>query len=426
LLQQAIEEDSSFAIAYSKLGVIYSNMGDSERAKKHSGMARTKAGNVTERERYYIDARYFEDRGNTKRAIDSYKLLVEVYPDDFVGRNNLSFQLQFFYEYEEALEHALEARRIDPGAWYSDHNLAMIYAGLGEYELAIETAKSAQNTNPEGYWTYIGLAWVYCCQGDPMAGEKQLEELPLEDEGWRSLSLLYLASLRRTCGDDEAAMSYLQQGVLADDLSGRAEAQSWKWIVVAEIKRIGGDGEGALGALQTSGRLSWSPRNMTYLGAGYAATGKWEEADSILVELQAPWGWEKTSTDLAWIERYKGELALARGDYEAAVQYFELSIGHREGLDTRYRMGWALRMVGEYERAIKEFETIDRKRFGAFFNGVPWIWPLSLYEMGLAHEAAGHSQAAADSFERFLELWSEADPNRDEVLDARRRLQSLR
>jgi hypothetical protein len=46
--------------------------------------------------------------------------------------------------------------------------------------------------------------------------------------------------------------------------------------------------------------------------------------------------------------------------------------------------------------------------------------------MGLAHEAAGDSRAAAESFERFLELWSEADPNRDEVLDARLRLQSLR
>ena len=69
---------------------------------------------------------------------------------------------------------------------------------------------------------------------------------------------------------------------------------------------------------------------------------------------------------------------------------------------------------------------VDSKRFGTFFDAVPWIWPLSLYEMGLAQEAAGDSRAAAESFERFLELWSEADPNRDEVLDARLRLQSLR
>jgi hypothetical protein len=83
-------------------------------------------------------------------------------------------------------------------------------------------------------------------------------------------------------------------------------------------------------------------------------------------------------------------------------------------------------MAGEYDRAIREFEMIDSKRYGAFFDSVAWIWPLSLYELGLAHEAAGDSRASAASFERFLNLWSEADPNRDEFLDARLRLQSLR
>ncbi|MCK5712307.1 MAG: hypothetical protein KAI25_06305, partial [Hyphomicrobiaceae bacterium] len=62
LLQLAIEEDSSFTIAYSKLGVIYSNMRDTEKAKKYSEMAKTRAENVTDRERYYIEARYYEDR----------------------------------------------------------------------------------------------------------------------------------------------------------------------------------------------------------------------------------------------------------------------------------------------------------------------------------------------------------------------------
>jgi tetratricopeptide (TPR) repeat protein/tRNA A-37 threonylcarbamoyl transferase component Bud32 len=425
LLQQAIGEDSSFAMAYSKLGVIYSNMRDTELAMKYSEIAKTSAENVTDRERYYIEALYFEERGKTKRAIDSYKLLVEVYPDDFIGHNNLSFLLQYDYEYEDALKYAQAAKRIAPDAWYPHHNLSGIYAGLGEYELAIENAKKAQSINPEGYWSYIVLAWVYCCQGDPAAGQKELNRLPPDDEDWRSLSLLYLACLRRACGDDEAALSYLQQGILNDDLAGRVQSQSRKWIVVADIKRIGGDGEGALDALRTAGQLSWSVGNMTHLGAGYAAAGNWGEAEAILAELEEPWEWEKTANDLALIERYKGDLAMARGDYEGAVQDLNISTGHREDLVTRYRLGRALRLTGEYDRAIKEFEMIDGKRYGAFFDAAPWIWPLSLYELGLAHEAAGDSRAAAESFERFLDLWSDADPNRDEVLDARLRLESL-
>jgi serine/threonine protein kinase/tetratricopeptide (TPR) repeat protein len=425
LLHQAIEEDSTFAIAYSKLGVIYHNMNDLGRAARYSGMARDRVDRVTDRERHYIEARYWEDRGDRKQANENYKLLVQMYPDDFVGRNNLAFALQFSYEYEEALEHALAAAKLDPDSWYSHHNLASVYAGAGKYDLSIESAHRAQAINPQGYWSYIGEAWVYCCRGDEPAAHALLDKLPSDNESWYSLKLWSLAATHRMSGQDDQALEYLQEGVSIDELAGRSQAAAWKWAMMAFIRRDRDDLEGALTALRTAERLEKPVHIMMHLGYAYAAMGDWARADSVLAELEAPWDWEKSHADLAWIERYRGELAMARGDYEAAAEFFDRSIVMKENLETRYRLGQALRMTGRYEGAIEQFAVIDQKRYGTIFENVPWIWPKSFYETGLAYQATGDSENAAAAFERFLTLWKDADPGRKEVADARHRLESL-
>jgi tetratricopeptide (TPR) repeat protein/tRNA A-37 threonylcarbamoyl transferase component Bud32 len=426
LFKQAIEEDSSFAIAYSKLGVIYSNLNDLEKAREYSGMARERAHRVTDRERYYIEARYFEDRANRKNAIENYKLLVQLYPDDFYGQNNLAFRYQFSYQYEEALEHAREAARLQPQSWYPHYNLGAIYAGMGEYGPAIDHIGDAKDINPDGYWANIALSWIHCCRDDAAAGLEELDKLPADDEYWQSLRLLNIASLYRGIGRNGAALSHLQQGISFDELAGNATAQSWKWLTIAEIKTAEGDLEEAVVALQRAVGLSRSAANLMYLGAGYAAVGSFEDAQTILVELEEPWPWEKSDIDVSMIERLKGEFAMTRGQYDEAVQFFERSLILWESLEVRYRLGLANRLAGRYDKAIAEFEFVTGKRYGTFFDNSPELWPLSQYQLGISRQAAGDTAAAATAFERFLTVWQGADADREELADARTRLDSLR
>lgn len=426
LLHKAIEEDSSFAIAYSKLGVIYSNLNNMADSHKYSEMARERAQGVTERERYYIEARYNIARGNRKRAIENYKLLVELYPDAFHGHNNLAFQYQYTYQYEEALAHAQEAKRIDPTSWYAHYNLAAIYAGLGRYEEAVASLQKSLEISPGGFWAHLSLSWTYSCRDLPDEARVELDRLPSDDDSWHSLKMTYLASLHRSLGQDEAALSVLRKGISVDDLAGRTVSQSWKWTAISEIALARGDVRDAAGAAERAASLSRSVRNLTYLGAAYASAGRWAESDSIVAELEEPWGWEKSHIDLARIERLKGEREMARRRYDSAARVFERSTVLREHLDTRYRLGQALYRAGDYDGAIREFEFVIARRYGSFFEGSPDVWPLSLYHKGLALQAKGEKAAAAATFERFLSTWKDADPGRAEVHDARMRVESIR
>jgi len=426
LLHRAIEEDSSFAIAYSKLAAIYSNLNNIVASHKYSKLAREKAQNVTDRERYYIEARYCEDRGDRKRAIENFKLLVELYPDDFHGHNNLAFQYQYSYQYEEASAHAREAIRIDPTSWYSHYNLAAIYAGMGQYEAAVESFHKALDINPNGYWAHLALSWTYSCKDLPDAAREEMDRLPSDDDTWHSMKMMYLAALHRSLGQDEAALSCLRDGISIDDLAGRAMSQAWKWIVVSDINGDRGSVEGAVVALERAVSLSRSARNMMYLGAAYAKAGRWAESDSMLAELEEPWGREKSHIDLSVIERLKGEMEMARQRYDGAARFFERSTVLREYLGVRHRLGQALYLTGDYDRAITEFEFVIARRYGTFFEGSPDVWPLSLYHKGLAQQAKGETEAAAATFERFLSTWKDADPGRAEVLDARQRSESIR
>ncbi|GAH92069.1 unnamed protein product, partial [marine sediment metagenome] len=45
---------------------------------------------VSDRERYYIEGVYYQQSERTyDKAIEAYDELLEIYPDDFIGNNNL-------------------------------------------------------------------------------------------------------------------------------------------------------------------------------------------------------------------------------------------------------------------------------------------------------------------------------------------------
>jgi hypothetical protein len=54
-----------------------------------------------------------------------------------------------------------------------------------------------------------------------------------------------------------------------------------------------------------------------------------------------------------------------------------------------------------------------------------WL-PRSFYLPGLAQERAGDAAAAFASYQRFLSLWKDADPELKELQDAKARLTTLR
>ena len=79
---------------------------------------------------------------------------------------------------------------------------------------------------------------------------------------------------------------------------------------------------------------------------------------------------------------------------------------------------------GDLDRAQDEYEKIRRLTMGRLRFGD--IYAKSFYMTGRIFEQQGRKDKAIDNYDRFLDLWKDADPGLPEVEDAKKRLTGLK
>jgi tetratricopeptide (TPR) repeat protein len=80
-------------------------------------------------------------------------------------------------------------------------------------------------------------------------------------------------------------------------------------------------------------------------------------------------------------------------------------------------------MKGDWDKARKEYESIGLMTYGRISHGD--IYAKSFYMLGKIYEELGKKREAKKNYQRFLDLWKNADPGLPEVDDARARLAAL-
>ena len=78
---RAIELDPNFAMAYARLGVVYTNSGQMAKANKYFAKAYELSSHVSERERFYITGHYNNYvTGNLSKVIETLQEAIQTYP----------------------------------------------------------------------------------------------------------------------------------------------------------------------------------------------------------------------------------------------------------------------------------------------------------------------------------------------------------
>jgi tetratricopeptide (TPR) repeat protein len=87
-------------------------------------------------------------------------------------------------------------------------------------------------------------------------------------------------------------------------------------------------------------------------------------------------------------------------------------------------MGLAYYRAGDLATALKTYERITSLTVGRI--EFPDIYVKSFYMLGKIYEEQSDRTKAIENYEKFLELWKDADPGIVEVDDAQNRLADLK
>ena len=91
VFQKGDQLDPEFALAHARLGTVYGNMGENAKSREHTSKAYALKDRVSEPERLYITARYYQTvEGENQKTIDTYVIWTQTYPKDFVPHSNVA------------------------------------------------------------------------------------------------------------------------------------------------------------------------------------------------------------------------------------------------------------------------------------------------------------------------------------------------
>jgi tetratricopeptide (TPR) repeat protein len=421
--RRAIELDPDFALAQARLGTVLSNLGERDEAEKASSRAYDLRNKVSERERLYIEARYFTTVAHDQpKAIESYRLLLATYPDDYAAHANLGSLYRDRNMSKEAIAELEEAVRVGPREPLARLNLARAYFIDDRYEQARrefeEVLKLQDSTNARA-----GLYSLAILMGDQALAGAQVEAV----KGRRDE--MDFTSVRATAAGYKGQMK--ESARLTDDV--------YRQLQNTPRLKLAGEGMVAFALFQAAmGRRDVARAQFDRLEkAGAIDADAADEAVALAALLndpklgqayaaQALENARKTSTPEALAANEaatRGLIALAAGKYQEA--YDEAIDG---GVDLRENKaplvaGIAAMHLQRFDDAAKSFQVLvdGRRTLGL----TPFVGCIYLY-LGRALAAAHHPEEAKKAYDAALGLWKDADPDLPILVDAKKEYAALK
>ncbi|HVH26152.1 MAG TPA: protein kinase [Vicinamibacterales bacterium] len=403
-LQRAVELDPNFAMGYYLLGTVHGNMGQYRLLRENL----TKAFQLRERgrelERLSISANYhWQVLGELNSAIETYVRLKETYPRDSVARLLLGTAYGFMGRFEEALVEHQEMRRLNPrGGGLFVQNLSRTYMQSNRFEEARAVVSEAIEQKRETPGMHRILYEIALIQGDTGAAEREFE---LVKPALRA-RLLEAAAVAAFQGRLSQARKLLKE---ADDPPG-----------VARLDALFGDGRQTQAALQEAFQL---PPTIRGAAAMLAMSGE-DEVLRVLERIQKDLP-QDTLLNFLVIPTAKAAQEVRAGNGARAIEWLNGAKQFEPGfasLPAIYTRGLAYLRTNSGREAATEFQKILDHRS---VDPLSPLYPLSHLGLARAHTLAADLPNARKSYQDFLAIWRDADPDIPILVQARREYAKL-
>ena len=184
-LERAVSLDPEFAFAYAQMSTSYFNLLDYGRARAFAARAYELRDRASERERFYIEAKYHDSVDwDLDRSRAVYELWSQTYPRDYVAWNNLGVIQGEFGDFDRSLENYAQAKHLHPGFALTHGNIAFALFGLNRLAEAKTVADETLVKFPTNTNAHVVRLTVACLERDTTKGEELLSSAG-NGEWWR-------------------------------------------------------------------------------------------------------------------------------------------------------------------------------------------------------------------------------------------------
>ncbi len=409
--QHAIDIDPNFAMAYARLGTVYSNLEQTELSEQNRQKAFELRDRASEREKLYITAHYYADSGQLDKGITAYELYRQTYPRDSVPFNNLAAIYNELGQFDNALENAKRAVELDPDMVSGYENTAAAYAGLNRIEEARATINAALQHKASAPGFHLGLAGLDWCEGKEADMEKELQSASATPDGAADV-LGFRAGVASTRGQVRQAREFARQTEDALDrlhLQGRAVMEARLAVFEALVGNRAEANSEATEAL----RLSRTVYVMGSVATTFAILRQDQKAIALADEIQRAHPNDSMAVNVT-VPMIRAIVALrpansAKADSAKAIDFLNTAALYaRANAGVFYGRGLAYEQAGRYPEAQQDFQKVlDMKSR----SGPDIALVAAQLELGRLLQKQGDTPKARIAYQNFLAAWKDADPD---------------
>jgi serine/threonine protein kinase/Tfp pilus assembly protein PilF len=480
LMEKAVSVDPEFASAYRWMAWAYNEVVYKSAFRENIQRAYELSERLPERERLQIEGDYNLSSERTyDKAIAAYDKYLEFYPDDLLIQTMLGVTYNNLEEFEKA-EERLKVCVENKADFYGPHgNLAMVYQALGmydeakktlenylenisehtsirtwlaqnyifqgEYELALAEGDIVASIEKEVYYSVWAKGYAYICQGDLIQAENEFNKIKQRKD---VISQIYakaeFSNLNLLQGKIIESIDLIRQAIaLAETVGSMSEESNFRLGLVRLYLKSGSpekalveDERAFTAAVQEDDH--YLQRAALYFGGiAHLEMKDINSAEKTAEELRVflENGFNKRA--FRFYHSLMGQIELARGDFARAVDYLEQALSlspfpsikdfvyvHKHMTLILDPLALAYYRNGDLEKALETYKKISQLTSAIIsYEGDTCL--KSFYMLGKIHEQQGNSGIAVENYQKFLDLWKDADPGIAEVEDARIRLVNL-
>jgi len=434
LLREALEIDSTFAMAWRKLAV-FDAFTDPSAARAAATRAYELRELLTDRERYITIGTYHSNvTGDVEAGITAYRALLDQYPNDTWALNNLSILYGRQGNPAAGTELLARAIALDPYSPNAYVNLSATLHFLGDRDSAWVVASKLEEAAPGHPWVEQLRSRMAAAEWDFETAQENADVLVRSgrsDARRQGLDLQSWIDVAR--GQLHASDRHFEDAQVAEDPVALADFQAWNELVVRQqrvsaVQKL----ESALASAGDIDTLDGgSGRALFFALAGEAEQARrWRDADrradQTYASQPAPVRAAIDATFEAYVAYGEGRFTDAVASLRQAereLDSFFAGLGERE---LSWDLARAFDQAGMADSAVARYEvSLDHGDSFGLDDSTRQI-PITLERLARLYDARGDLEQAAGYYGRFVELWADADPDlQPRVEAARARLEEI-